>query len=75
VKLLEEMWSDSSMSQKQSSSIAGKIEQHVVSRIKFFLCTENVLKAMHFSAPKERNFNERLLVSLGFVKVREQVVL
>ncbi|UJR36401.1 hypothetical protein I4U23_029124 [Adineta vaga] len=51
IKLLEDVWNDNSVSQKQSSSIA-----------------ENTLKALHFSSSNERNFNERLLVSLGFIK-------
>ncbi|CAF1113685.1 unnamed protein product [Rotaria sordida] len=51
VKLLEDIWSDNSISQNESSSIAS-----------------NTLKALTFTEDSERNFNERLLVSLGFVK-------
>ena len=31
----------------------------------------NTLKALTFNSDSERNFNERLLVTLGFVKVRK----
>ncbi|CAF4051103.1 unnamed protein product, partial [Rotaria sp. Silwood2] len=51
VKLLEDMWSDNSVSQNDCVSIAS-----------------NTLKALTFTQDSERNFNERLLVSLGFVK-------
>ncbi|CAF3474391.1 unnamed protein product [Rotaria socialis] len=51
VKLLEDIWSDDSVSQKDSSTIAS-----------------NTLQALTFTQDSERNFNERLLVVLGFVK-------
>ncbi|CAF0781756.1 unnamed protein product [Adineta ricciae] len=51
VKLLEDLWNDNTLAQKQSSSIA-----------------ENALKVLTFSTSNERNFNERLLVALGFIK-------
>jgi len=51
VKLLEDMWSDNTVSQSDGSLIAS-----------------NTLRALTFNSDSERNFNERLLVSLGFVK-------
>ncbi len=41
--------------------------------IEYFLAIGNVLKAMPMTPIHERNFNERLLVSLGFVKVNRTV--
>ena len=40
---------------------------------KFIILIGNILKAQTFTDTSERNFNERLLVSLGFVKVRKKV--
>jgi len=51
VELLEDMWTDNSVPQSDSSTIAS-----------------NTLKALELNGDSERNFNERLLVSLGFVK-------
>ncbi|CAF1253828.1 unnamed protein product [Rotaria sp. Silwood1] len=52
VKLLEDIWSDNTISQNNNSLIT---------------CI-NILKTLTFTEDSERNFNERLLVSLGFVK-------
>jgi len=70
------MWNDNTVPQNDSSSIACKsflIDS--IDRIVFFSLA-NTLKALTFyNTDNERNFNERLLVSLGFVKVRENFFL
>jgi hypothetical protein len=67
------MWSDHSVSQNDSSLIACK--NFPVNHSKYiFLFLANTLKTLTFSVDSERNFNERLLVSLGFVKVRIKIL-
>ena len=66
------MWNDNTVSQSDSSSIACKRNfLNYFSLIVFLLA--NTLKALSFNPDSERNFNERLLVSLGFVKVSQMI--
>lgn len=69
MKLLEEIWTDQNISQNDSSVIAGNDAADPSNEYKPFLL-ENALKALNFNSDSERNFTERLSVSLGFVKVR-----
>jgi len=69
------MWSDNTVSQTDSSSIACKpFSIYSVDHIGFSFLA-NILKALPFNADRERNFNEHLLVSLGFVKVRRNLII
>jgi hypothetical protein len=68
------MWNDNTVSQNDSSSIACKpFPIYSVDHIGFSFLA-NILKALPFNADHERNFNEHLLVSLGFVKVRRNLL-
>ena len=69
MKLLEEVWSDPSVPQDDSSLIAGKASSIAINGDECLLLG-NTLKALSWNSDSERNFTERLLVSLGFVKVR-----
>ncbi len=46
----------------------------IPSIVSAFFPLANTLKALIFTADSERHFNERLLVSLGFVKVRGNLI-
>jgi hypothetical protein len=66
------MWNDNTVSENDSSTIACK--SFSIYSIVYFFLLANTLKSLTFNSDSERNFNERLLVSLGFVKVRRDKI-
>ncbi len=69
------MWNDNTVSQNDTSSIACKsLFACSIDHIGSFSLA-NTFNAVTSNADRERSFNERLLVSLGFVKVRRKIIL
>ena len=75
VKVLDDLWNDSSVAVNESSNIASKFNDHRIDLFVFvinvfFYSLENVFQTLALNSDRERLFNERLLICLGFVKVK-----
>ena len=68
MKLLEDVWNENSISQQDTTTIAGEDLLNSF-LILLCLCLANTLKALALTPNNEGDFNNRLCVALGFVKV------